>query len=426
MKERYRLMRRSLRGGKFYCVDSVAGTRASLGTNDEEVAVQIVRAKNQALRQPAPNLQIAGAYLAGTDSGINTRTWKNAIEALTATNQGENKARCQTVAKDKALWPMLDYVIIETQAEALLDAMRKGTVSTNVYLRRLHNFCLDMSWLPWPLIPKRQWPAVRFKEKWAITLEEHQSIISNETNPERKAFYQVCWHLGASQGDIGNLKAEDIDWENSTISFFRRKTAVPVIVNLGAEALNRLKDLTGEGLLFPYLASVRSADHQDEFPRSQHSAFAHGQLPCGRAVAPELGRTEQTYTNLLNGVYHCPADRRTKPWSSGQNVYFELNPDNDDYVGAPRTWRRLASIPHPVTTILQAEMSSDPNGMSDTADHIMAHFWTSLQDATDVAACRHKCRSNYNFVDGHASALALRNTYDPARQLDLWNPSLAP
>jgi hypothetical protein len=74
MKERYRWMRRGLRGGKFYCVDSVAGTRASLGTNDEEVAVQIVRAKNQALRQPAPNLQIAGAYLAGTDSGSNTRT----------------------------------------------------------------------------------------------------------------------------------------------------------------------------------------------------------------------------------------------------------------------------------------------------------------------------------------------------------------
>jgi len=29
-----------------------------------------------------------------------------------------------------------------------------GTVSTNVYLRRLHNFCVDMNWLPWPLVPK--------------------------------------------------------------------------------------------------------------------------------------------------------------------------------------------------------------------------------------------------------------------------------
>ena len=39
--------------------------------------------------------------------------------------------------------------------------MQRGTVSTNVFLRKLHNFCLDMSWLPWPVIPKRQWPAVR-------------------------------------------------------------------------------------------------------------------------------------------------------------------------------------------------------------------------------------------------------------------------
>ena len=167
-------------------------------------------------------------------------------------------------------------------------------------------------------------------------------------------------------------------------------------------------------------------DHQDEFPRSQHSAFANGQLPWGRAVARELGRTEPTWTNLLSGVYHCPADRRTKPWSYGQNVYFELNPDNDDYVGAPRAWRKVASIPHPVTTILQAEMSSDANNMSDTADHIMAHFWTTLQDACDVAAFRHKCRSNYNFVDGHAAACELRNTFDPAKQLDMWNPCLAP
>jgi hypothetical protein len=25
-----------------------------------------------------------------------------------------------------------------------------GKVPTNVYLRRLHNFALDMKWLPWP------------------------------------------------------------------------------------------------------------------------------------------------------------------------------------------------------------------------------------------------------------------------------------
>jgi prepilin-type N-terminal cleavage/methylation domain-containing protein/prepilin-type processing-associated H-X9-DG protein len=165
-------------------------------------------------------------------------------------------------------------------------------------------------------------------------------------------------------------------------------------------------------------------DNQDEFPRSQHSAFAYHQLPWGRAIAPQLGRTEQTWSNLLSGVYHCPADRRTLPWSYGQNVYFELNPDSDDYVGSPKSWRRVATIPRPCATVLQAEMSA--NGpMSTTADHIMAHFWATLQDASDVDGFRHKRRSVYNFVDGHAAARELRQTFDPAKQLDAWNPYTA-
>jgi integrase len=84
-------------------------------------------------------------------------------------------------------------------------------------------------------------------------------------NPERKALYQLCWHLGASQGDIANLKGEDVDWTNGTVSFVRKKTGVPVLVHLGTEALNLFKDLPAEGVLFPYLSSVRAGDRATEF-----------------------------------------------------------------------------------------------------------------------------------------------------------------
>ena len=30
--------------------------------------------------------------------------------------------------------------------------LEAGKVSTNVYLRRIHNFALDMTWLPWPVL----------------------------------------------------------------------------------------------------------------------------------------------------------------------------------------------------------------------------------------------------------------------------------
>ena len=265
MNIRFRLTFRGCRGGMFYCVDKTTGRRTSLQTTNQDEARQIVEAKNQAERQPGLNLQIAKAYLAGTDNGIATRTWQSALDALITTKLGANQDRWKTVARDRALVPLLCRVIIETPGELLLKVMQTGKVSTNVFLRRLHNFCVDMNWLPWPLIPKRQWPAVRFKEKRAITVEEHQQIIAAEVNPERKALYQLCWHLGASQGDIAILKGEDVDWSDGTVSFIRKKTGVPVIVHLGADALNLFKDLPAEGALFPYLATVRAGDRATEF-----------------------------------------------------------------------------------------------------------------------------------------------------------------
>lgn len=265
MNTRYRLTCRRIRGGIFYCVDKTTGKRTSLNTTDREEARQIVAARNQAERQPMLNMHLAKAYLAGSDKAMASRTWKHALDALIATKQGPNQQRWKTAAKDKAFAPLLPKLIIDTQAELLLEVMQAGKVSTNVYLRRIHNFCVDMNWLPWPLIPKRQWPVVKYKPKRAITYEEHQQIIAAEKNPERKALYQLCWELGASQGDIANLQGEDVDWKDGTVAFTRRKTGVPVIVHLGSDALNILRDLPSEGPLLPYLAQVRAGDRATEF-----------------------------------------------------------------------------------------------------------------------------------------------------------------
>ena len=264
MKRRFILYRRK-RGGMFYLEDTQSKKQESLHTRNRADAVSVLNARNESTRQPQLNLQIAKAYLSGTDSSVTTRTWQTAIESLTNSKSGANQHRWRIAARDKAFAPLLPRVIIETPGELLLNVIQAGTVSTNVYLRRLHNFCVDMNWLPWPLVPKRQWPAVKFKEKRAITLEEHQKIIAAEVNPERKALYQLCWHLGASQGDIANLKGEDVDWQNGTVSFTRKKTGVAVLVHLGHEALNVFKDLPSEGMLFPYLASVRAGDRATEF-----------------------------------------------------------------------------------------------------------------------------------------------------------------
>src|SRR3974390_1838155 len=110
MKTRYRLICRGSRGGKFYCVDTVTRKRASLHTANQDDAQQIVEAKNNSERQPVLNLQIAKAYLAGSDNGITTRTWQHAMEELTNTKQGANQQRWRTEAKDKALAPLLPQI----------------------------------------------------------------------------------------------------------------------------------------------------------------------------------------------------------------------------------------------------------------------------------------------------------------------------
>jgi len=158
MTSRYRLTRRGSRGGTFYCIDKSTGKRSSLKTSDPEEARQLVAAKNQAERQPTLNIHLARAYLAGADQSLSTRTWRQAVEALIETKLPSTKHRWCTAAKDKAFAPLLPRLIVDTPAELLLQVMRAGTVSTNIYLRRLHNYCVDMNWLPWPLIPKRQWP----------------------------------------------------------------------------------------------------------------------------------------------------------------------------------------------------------------------------------------------------------------------------
>jgi hypothetical protein len=160
MNTRYRLTRRGCRGDTFYCVDKLTGKRTSLNTGNEDDARQIIEAKNQAERQPAINLQIAKAYLAGTDSGITTRTWQHVLDAMIESKKGENQARWKRAAKEKALDLIRSQVIVETKSEALLKVLQMGTVSTNVHLRKLHNFALDMAWLPWPVLPRRRWPKI--------------------------------------------------------------------------------------------------------------------------------------------------------------------------------------------------------------------------------------------------------------------------
>jgi integrase len=265
MKKLFRLYRRC--NGIYYTENSLTRKQQSLRTREEEVARILLNAKNEAARQPMLNRLIGLTYLNASTPEAIGRTWKVVMDEIAFTKQGSTRHRYNIAWKDPAFELIGKMSLLETKAEHFLKVLRIGTVSTNNYLRRLHNFALAMNWLAEPVVPSRQWPKMDHKEKRAITQSEHEAIVANEKNPERRAYYQLVWHTGAAQTDLATLTAEDVDWEQKTIGFFRRKTGSVVLFRFGETVAAILQNLPRQGPLFPKFSTLAPGDRSNIFRR---------------------------------------------------------------------------------------------------------------------------------------------------------------
>lgn len=108
--------------------------------------------------------------------------------------------------------------LVETRPEQFFETLNLGTVSTNIYLRRLHNFALDMGWLLAPIVPRHKWPPIHFKTKRAITAGEHQKILAGESNLELRHYYRQV---------VGELSECQIFYSGSAAAFFRSSSGKP-------------------------------------------------------------------------------------------------------------------------------------------------------------------------------------------------------
>jgi integrase len=262
MKPSFRLYRRN---GVYYCEDNATGKQESLHTSDKVAAGRILHAKNEAAQMGMVNIQIARAYMVASDPLMAERTWGDVIHAIIEEKTKHTLERWETVEKDKALSTLWKLKVVETRSEQLMAALKKGTVSTNVYLRRMHNHALGMGWLAWPILPKKQWPKVVYAEKRGITLDEHSRIIAREKNPERHDFYELLWFFGGSQTDIASLHAEDVDWKDHTVFYRRKKNAKDALQRFGAKTAAVLARRPKSGPLFPYLITIREKYRATEF-----------------------------------------------------------------------------------------------------------------------------------------------------------------
>lgn len=265
MKERFRVVQLGNRDGMFYCKDKLTGSRTSLKTKERKEADRLVQHKNEALKNPVINRKIGMAYLSAADPKLTTRIWEEVWRDILKDKNGPNLRRWENAEKDPAMQFLRKKVVVATLAEDFLMVLRAGTVSTNVYLRRLQNHCLDMGWLPVPILPKKKFPKIKHKERRGITAEEHVRIIEREGNPERRDFYELCWYFGGSQSDIAGLHAEDVDSVRRSFVYNRRKTGNMGGMRIGSKAWEVILRRPRTGPMFPYLITVDAKDRATEF-----------------------------------------------------------------------------------------------------------------------------------------------------------------
>jgi len=262
--KRYRLVYRGCRN-TFYYFDTHTNKRESLGVSDKAEAQRLIDAKNEAVLHVGMNLQIAQVYLQHSDPSMATRTWQQVLDAIIAKKHGSTQTRWQCASRDKAFDLIRHRKVVETTAEQLLAVLQTGTVATNLYLRRTHHFAIGMHWLPWPILPKLHWPPLVYGEKRGVTRAEHEQIVKPEKNPEWRAYYQILWHVGGAQTDMARLKAENIDWQNHTLTYHRIKNNALVHLSLGGDALKVLEALPKSGPLFPRLIELSSGERASWF-----------------------------------------------------------------------------------------------------------------------------------------------------------------
>jgi integrase len=115
------------------------------------------------------------------------------------------------------------------------------------------------------VLPKKLFPKITHKDQRAITPDEHARIIAREGSPERRDFYDLCWHFGGSQSDIAALRAEDFDYERHAFTYDRLKNSNLSGSRIGPKAWEVILRRPRSGPLFPHLITVREADRATEF-----------------------------------------------------------------------------------------------------------------------------------------------------------------
>ena len=259
MKPKLTLFRRN---GIYYSQDATTGKQKSLATRDETAARKLVEATNEAHRTPVLNLQLARAYLSASDPAFLLRTWQTVMDQMQTRGRDSSRARYASAFGTTAFDPIRNKPLMETATADFLQLMKDAKPSQIFYLKCLHGFALSLGWISIPIVAPYLWPKHHPKGRRGVTLKEHEHLLTFAKGAEWRLYLEMLWEIGAAQTDAVMLKAEDIDWQTRTITYFRKKTGTRAQITISKKLETVLSHLPTVGPLFPRLsqeeAHVRS------------------------------------------------------------------------------------------------------------------------------------------------------------------------
>jgi len=262
MNDHYRLYRRS--NGIYYIEHAKTRRQQSLRTKCPDQANTLLLAYNRALEEPALNMALAKAYFSGRAPQLITRTWNDVLEEMAARYQGSTRTRFQKFARSRPILLIKDVRLTETESAHFLAVLNhsKAGVSTNKWLRIVHNRALDLNWLPMPVMARKAWPSSRAKRVQAIARKQHEKLIETEQDPGFRHYLEMLWETGGSQTDTAELRRDNIDEERHCLTYSRKKMRNQneqegAAITIGNSLKELLAKLPKEGLLFPKLAQQR-------------------------------------------------------------------------------------------------------------------------------------------------------------------------
>ena len=251
MKTKLTLFRRN---GIYYSQDSITGKQKSLGTRDETTARKMVEATNEAHRTPILNLQLARAYLSASDPAFLLRTWQTVMDQMQTRGRDSSRTRYASAFRTPAFDAIRNKPLLETATADFLQLMKDAKPSQVFYLKCLHGFALSLGWISIPIVAPYLWPKHHPKARRGITLTEHEHLLTFAKGAEWRLYLEMLWEIGAAQTDAVMLKAEDIDWQTRTITYFRKKTGTRAQITISKKLETVLSHLPTTGALFPRIS----------------------------------------------------------------------------------------------------------------------------------------------------------------------------